>query len=123
LARAFFLRLGLRAGACIGTRGGASAGGGLFVKVGADFLELVLQVVVGLLHRVGIVLLDRFPNRFDRVFDLLPFVFRNLVAEILQLLLTLVGQGVGIVLDLDRFLRLLVFLGVGFRVALHLLNF
>jgi hypothetical protein len=49
--------------------------------------------------------------------------FRNLVAEILELLLALVSQSVGVVLDLDRFLRLLVFLGVSLSVALHLLDF
>src|SRR5438067_9685026 len=118
----FFLRTGLGP-AGFGPRVRTVAGGGLLVKIGADFLELVLQVVVGALHRVGVVLLDRFPNRFDRVLDLLPFVFRNLVAEILELLLALVGERVGVVLDLDRFLRLLVFLGVGFSVALHLLDF
>src|SRR3954470_21765214 len=122
-AWAFFLRVGLRAGAHVGAGLRTGVGGSLLVKIGADFLELVLQVVVGLLHRVGIVLLDRFPNGFDRVLDLLAFVFRNLVAEILELLLALVSQSVGVVLDLDRFLRLLVFLGVKLGVLLHLLDF
>src|SRR6476661_2517460 len=122
-ARAFFLGPGLRTGAHVGARLGTSVGGSLLVKIGADFLELVLQVVVGLFHRVGIVLLDRFPNGFNRVLDLLAFVFRNLVAEILELLLALVGQSVGVVLDLDRFFRLLVFLGVKLGVLLHLFDF
>src|ERR1043166_8475207 len=116
--RTFVLRTGLRArvGPSLRARRWSGAGRGLLVKVGADFLELVLQVVVSPLHRVGIVLLDRFPNGLGRV-------LRNLVAEILELLFALVSQSVGVVLDLDRFLRLLVFLGMGFGVALHLLDF
>src|ERR1043166_3330780 len=123
--RTFVLRTGLRArvGPSLRARRWSGAGRGLLVKVGADFLELVLQVVVSPLHRVGIVLLDRFPNGLDRVLDLLALVLRNLVAEILELLFALVSQSVGVVLDLDRFLRLLVFLGMGFGVALHLLDF
>ena len=39
-----------------------------------------------------------------------------------NLLLALISKVIGVVLDLDRFLRLLVFLGVGFGFALHLLD-
>jgi hypothetical protein len=122
-AWAFFLRVGLGTGAHVGAGLRTRAGGSLLVKIGADFQEFVLQVVEGLLHRVGIVLLDRFPNGFDRVLDLLAFVFRNLVTEILELLLALVSQSVGVVLDLDRFFRLLVLLGVKLGILLHLLDF
>ena len=47
----------------------------------------------------------------------------DLVAEFLELLLALIRERVGVVLDLDRFLRLLVFFGVRFGFALHLLDF
>ena len=76
---------------CTGTRfvlraGGPAAaepcaGRGLLVKLGADFLELVLQVVVGPLHRLGVVAIDRFAHRGDGVFDLLLLVAGNLVAR------------------------------------------
>src|SRR5947208_15312157 len=89
----------------------------------ADFLELVLQVVVGPLHRVGVVAIDRVAHRGDRVLDLFAFVARDFVAKFFQLLLALVGEHVGVVLDLDRFLRLLVLFGVRFSFSLHFVDF
>jgi hypothetical protein len=94
----------------------------LLVKLGADFLELVLKIVVSALHRVGVVAIDRVAHGRDSVFDLLFLVAGNLVAELFQLLLRLIREHVGVVLDLDRFLRLLVFVGVRFGFALHLLD-
>src|SRR5438067_7891602 len=94
----------------------------LFVKFGTDFLEFILQIIVGPFHRFGIVLFDRFAHRGDGVFHLLLLVAGNLVAQFLQLLIALISKVIGVVLDLDRFLRLLVLLGVGFGFALHLLD-
>src|SRR5205823_8062683 len=113
-------RLRFRAWLWSGLR--ARPGRRLFVKFSADFLELVLQIVVGSFHRFGVVLFDCFAHRGDGVFHLLLLVAGNLVAEFLQLLLALISKVIGVVLDLDRFLRLLVLLGVGFGFALHLLD-
>src|SRR5213076_3285961 len=95
----------------------------LLVKFSADFLELVLEIVIRPLHRVGVVAIDRVAHRGDSVFDLLLLVAGNLVAEFLQLLLALIREHVGVVLDLDGFLRLLVLVGMRFGFALHLLDF
>src|SRR4029077_5193288 len=73
--------------------------------------------------RVGVVAINRVAHRSNGVFDLLFLVARDLVAEFLELLLGLVSQHVGVVLDFDRFLRLLVFFGVRFGFALHLFHF
>src|SRR5439155_6709190 len=95
----------------------------LFVKLGADVLKLALEIVVSALDRVGVVFVDRFTDGGDRVLDRFAFVGRDFVAKFFQLFLGLIRQRVGVVLDLDRFLRLLVFVGVRFRFAAHLLNF
>src|SRR5205085_4022869 len=84
--------------------------------------ELALQVVVSAFDRVGVVLVDRFADRGDRVLDRFAFIGRDLVAQFFQLFLGLIREGVGVVLDLDRFLRLFVFVGVRFRFAAHLLD-
>src|SRR5437868_5375977 len=99
------------------------ARGCLFVKLGADFLELVLQVIVSPLHRVGVVLIDRFTHRGDGVLDLLLLVTGNLIAQFFKLFLALIREHVGVVLDFDRFLGLLILFGVRFGFALHLLDF
>src|SRR6266567_2269363 len=100
----------------------ASPRGRLLVKLGADFLELVLQLVVRALHRVGVVAIDRVPHRGDGIFNGFLFVSGNLVTEFFQLLLALIREHVSVVLDLDRFLRLLVLFGVRFSFTLHLLD-
>src|SRR5207249_7158499 len=51
------------------------------------------------------------------------FVGLYFVAQLLELFLGLIRERVGVVLDLDCFLRLLVFVGVRFRFAAHLLDF
>src|SRR6202011_3612745 len=63
------------------------------------------------------------PPPGDRVLDQVAFVGRNLVAQFFQLFLGLVSKRVGVVLDLDRFLRFFVFVGVRFRFLAHLLDF
>src|SRR5438067_158189 len=95
----------------------------LFVKFGTDFLEFILQVIVGPFHRFGIVLVDRFAHRGNGVFHLLLLVAGNLVTEILQLLLALISEVVGVVLNLDRFFRFLILLGMQLGFLLHLLDF
>ena len=95
----------------------------MFVKIGADFLELVLQIVVGPFHRVDVVAIDRVANGRNGVFDLLLLVAGNLVAQLFQLLLGLIGKHVGVVLDLDCFLRLFVLFGVRFGFTLHFPDF
>ena len=42
----------------------------MLVKLGADLLEFVLQVVVGPFHRVGVVAIDRIAHRGNGVLDL-----------------------------------------------------
>src|SRR5439155_26634168 len=84
---------------------------------------LALQVVVSALDRVGIVLVDRFTDGGDRVLDRFAFVRRNLVAQLFQLFLGLIREGVGVVLDLDRLFRLLALVGVRFGFAAHFLDF
>ena len=56
----------------------------MLVKVGADFLELVLQVVVGPLHRLGVIAIDRFTHRGNGVFDLLLLIAGMELAQFLN---------------------------------------
>src|SRR6476659_2990335 len=119
LARTF-LRLTLRAGSSrIWLTTGSRTGGRLLVKISANFLEPVLQLVVTAPHSVSVILLDGVTDSLDGVFNLFPLLSGNLVAQVLQLLLTLIGEGVSVVLDFNRFLRLLIFFSMGFRIALH----
>src|SRR5439155_11645311 len=73
--------------------------------------------------RVGVVAIDRVAHRSNGVFDLLFLIARDFVAQFLELFLALISQHVGVVLDLDGFLRLLVLFGVRFGFALHLFHF
>ena len=113
----FTLRLTLGACAC-----SCAGSGRLFVKFFADALELILKVVVGDFDRVGVAAFEGFADGFDLSLDFLLLVLGDLIAQLLELLLALLGKVVGVIADFDSFLRLLVFLGVGFGVALHLLD-
>src|SRR5437667_5760289 len=101
----------------------ASPGGRLLVKLGADFLKLVLEIVISPFHRIGVVAINRVTDGGDGVFDGFLFVARDFVTEFFQLHLALIREHVSVVLDLDGFLRLLVFFSVRFGFALHLLDF
>src|SRR6266480_1369769 len=58
-----------------------------------------------------------------KLFPLFFLVAGNLIAQLFQLLFALIGEHVGIVLDLDCFLRLLVLFRMRFSFALHFLDF
>ena len=81
-----------------------------------------MECVVGGLDGVGVAALERFADGGDLAFDVGLLIAGNLIAEILDLLLALVGEVVGVVADFDGFLGLLVLLGVNLGVALHLLD-
>src|SRR5207302_714459 len=87
------------------------------------YQRLFRRRVVRQLHRVGVVAIDGVAHGGDGVFDGFLFVAGNFVTEFFQLLLALIREHVGVVLDLDRFLRLLVLVGMCFGFALHLLDF
>src|SRR5205823_5582044 len=86
-----------------------SARRSLLIEVGTNFLKLVLQIVISSLHRLRLIPLDCVADGFDRILYLLALCFGDFVTKVLQLLLALVSKGVGVVLDFDRFFRLLVF--------------
>src|SRR4030095_17156159 len=92
------LRAGLRTGTWTRTRTGLR--GRLLIKLGADILKFALQIVVSALDRVGVVAIDRVAHRSNGIFDQLFLIARDLVAEFFELLLGLISEHVGVVLDL-----------------------
>src|ERR1019366_4322764 len=96
-------------------------------KLGVDHIVLggiLGRIALGLLlvHRLGIVTLQRFLQIADGVFDGAALALLDLGAMFGQRLLGRMHQGVGMVLGVDRFAAFLVLGGVGLGVLDHLLD-
>src|SRR5262249_53293422 len=103
--------------------GARSAGsGGLLVERLADFRPSGVEFLQRPLNRRRVVTLAGLADTADEAFDLPAVLARNALAEVLQLLLSVVRDALGLVLQVDELAPLLIVFLVALGLAGHPLD-